>query len=173
VLASKSKAENTNIAKSMGKMEELEKAMTLLDKMRKVIGDNYKARVVSVLDAFFPVFTSFDACVDIIDVDADDDDSSRRPSTAASGKFRTPLTSRVITADDGSVVEDSPTSAEDSPFDREKHDADYVALVDLMALLADGSDFTDDGDVDGRLRSQRESVLYTLLVHQQLLIVYR
>ena len=60
VLASKSQAENTNIAKRMGKMEELEKAMTLLDKMRKVIGeDNYKAKVVSVLDAF-PVFSTFE-----------------------------------------------------------------------------------------------------------------
>ena len=148
VLASKSQAENTNIAKRMGKMEELEKAMTLLDKMRKVIGeDNYKARVVSVLDAF-PVFSSFDACVDIIDVDADDDDAgSRLPSTAASGKFRTPLTVRVNTADDGVGVEDSPASVEDSPYDCEKHDADYVAPVDLTVLLAGGSDITDD-DVD-------------------------
>ena len=49
VLASKSQAENTNIAKRMGKMEELEKAMTLLDKMRKVIGeDSFKAKVGSV-----------------------------------------------------------------------------------------------------------------------------
>jgi hypothetical protein len=33
----------------MGKMEELEKAMTLLDKMRKVIGeDSFKAKVGSV-----------------------------------------------------------------------------------------------------------------------------
>jgi hypothetical protein len=45
----KSQAENTNIAKRMGKMEELEKAMTLLDKMRKVIGeDSFKAKVGSV-----------------------------------------------------------------------------------------------------------------------------
>ena len=69
----KSQAENTNIAKRMGKMEELEKAMTLLDKMRKVIGeDSFKAKVGSVFETF-PVFATSDAKVDIIDVDADDD----------------------------------------------------------------------------------------------------
>ena len=57
----------------MGKMEELEEAMTLLDKMRKVIGkESYKAKVGSVFDAF-PVFATFDAKVNIIDVDVDDD----------------------------------------------------------------------------------------------------
>ena len=115
VLASKSQAENTNIAKRMGKMEELEKAMTLLDKMRKVIGeDNYKAKVVSVLDAF-PVFSTIDACVDIIDVDADDDDG-RRPPTTACG---TPTTTTDLTA--------LLTSTSGSTFTEEAYDDDEWA----------------------------------------------
>ena len=70
VTASKAQAENTNIAKRMGKMEELEKGMALLDKMRAVIGErSYVAKVQDVLAAF-PIFSTFDACVDIIDVDA-------------------------------------------------------------------------------------------------------
>lgn len=72
VIASKAQGENTNIAKRMGKMEELEKGLALLEKIRKVIGEeSYTEKVQSVL-AGFPVFNTFDACVDIIDVDADD-----------------------------------------------------------------------------------------------------
>ena len=113
VLASKSQAENTNIlAKRMGKMEELEKAMTLLDKMREVIGDdNYKAKVASVLDAF-PVFSTYDACVDIIDVDADDDDGQpdlppvttvlKTPSTRQSA----PSASILVTSGSDCIVDE-------------------------------------------------------------------
>ena len=39
VIASKAQGENTNIAKRMGKMEELEKGIALLDKIREVIGE--------------------------------------------------------------------------------------------------------------------------------------
>jgi hypothetical protein len=76
VTASKALKENTNIAKRMGKMEELEKGMTLLEKMRQAIGpsfeNEYKARV-RTLYAAMPDFTTFDTAVDVIDVDAEDD----------------------------------------------------------------------------------------------------
>jgi hypothetical protein len=39
VIASKAQGENTNIAKRMGKMEELEKGLALLEKIREVIGE--------------------------------------------------------------------------------------------------------------------------------------
>jgi hypothetical protein len=75
VTASKALKENTNIAKRMGKMEELEKGMTLLEKMRQAIGpsfeNEYKARV-RTLYAAMPDFTTFDTAVDVIDVDAED-----------------------------------------------------------------------------------------------------
>jgi hypothetical protein len=75
VTASKAMKENTNIAKRMGKMEELEKGMSLLEKMRQAIGpsfeNEYKARV-RTLYAAMPDFTTFDTAVDVIDVDAED-----------------------------------------------------------------------------------------------------
>ena len=75
VLTSKSIAENTNIAKRMGKMEELEKGMSLLDKMRRVIGEEaYVAKVQAVLAAF-PAFDTFHTEVDVIKIVDDDDDA--------------------------------------------------------------------------------------------------
>jgi hypothetical protein len=70
VLASKAHAETTNIAKRMGKMEELEKGMALLERMRAVIGDEVYANRVKSLFSALPNFNNFDAAVNIIDVDA-------------------------------------------------------------------------------------------------------
>ena len=103
----------------MGKMEELEKAMTLLDKMRGVIGDgSYKAKVASVLDAF-PVFSTYDVCVDIIDVDADDHDGQpdlppvntvlKTPSTRQSA---TPA-SILVTAGSDCIVDEEDDGEDD------------------------------------------------------------
>jgi hypothetical protein len=56
-------AQNSNIAKRMGKMEELEKAMALLDKMRPSIGETeYGTRVQHALAAF-PAFDTYNATV--------------------------------------------------------------------------------------------------------------
>ena len=73
--SSKALKENTrNIAKRMGKMEELGQGTTLLEKMRQAIGpsldEEYKARV-RTLYAVLPDFTTFDTAVNMIDVDAD------------------------------------------------------------------------------------------------------
>ena len=106
--------------------------------MRKVIGEeNYKAKVASMLDAF-PVFSTFDACVDIIDVDADDD--GPRPSTAP-GNFCTPSTARVLNdvTNNRDAVDDF--SVEDFPFDCTKH---AIPPVNFATLLAGESDFTED-----------------------------
>ena len=70
VMASKSHAETTNIAKRMGKMEELEKGMALLKEFRPVIGDELFENGVRSLHAALPNFKGFDRAVDIIDVDA-------------------------------------------------------------------------------------------------------
>ena len=75
--ASKALKENTNIAKRMGKMKEVGQGMTLLEKMRQVIGpsfdEEYKARV-RTLYAALPDFTTFDTAVNVIDVlDAEED----------------------------------------------------------------------------------------------------
>ena len=51
-------------------MEELEKGMALLEKMRSVIGEKSYAEKVQSVFAAFPVFATFDACVEVIDVDA-------------------------------------------------------------------------------------------------------
>ena len=69
-MASKAHAETTNIAKRMGKMEELEKGMALLEKMRPVIGEELYANQVRGLFAALPNFETFDSAVDIIDVDS-------------------------------------------------------------------------------------------------------
>jgi hypothetical protein len=69
VIVSKAHAETTNIAKRMGKMEELEKGMALLEKIRSVIGDNLYANQVRCLFAALPNIKAFDSAVNIIDVD--------------------------------------------------------------------------------------------------------
>ena len=73
VLVAKSQAESTNIAKRMGKIEELEKAMSLLDRMRTVIGEEKYANRVQHVLAAFPVFATFEKCVDVIEIDDDND----------------------------------------------------------------------------------------------------
>ncbi len=70
VMASKAHAEATNIAKRMGKIEELEKGMALLEKMRPVIGEELYANEVCSLFTALPNFKTFDSAVDIIDVDS-------------------------------------------------------------------------------------------------------
>ena len=90
VMASKAHAETTNIAKRMGKMEELEKGMALLEKMRPVIGEELYANQVRSLFAALPNFKAFDSAVDIIDVD----------STVADDEWRT--TKRRLSSDDDS-----------------------------------------------------------------------
>jgi hypothetical protein len=69
LLASKAHAEATNKAKRMGKMEELERGMALLEKMRPVIGERTYADRVRSLFASLPNFIGFDAAVDIINVE--------------------------------------------------------------------------------------------------------
>ena len=68
VTAAKAHAEATNIAKRMGKMEELEKAMALLDKMKGIIGEEKYASQVCSIFAAMPNFQSFDTAVDIVHV---------------------------------------------------------------------------------------------------------
>ena len=65
VTAAKAHAETTNIAKRMGKMEELEKGMALLEKMRGIIGQERYASQVCSIFAAMPNFQSFDSAVDI------------------------------------------------------------------------------------------------------------
>jgi hypothetical protein len=73
LLTSKAHAESANIAKRMGKIEELEKGMALLERMRSVIGQElFAQRVKSLFDAL-PNFENFETAVKIIDVDADDE----------------------------------------------------------------------------------------------------
>ena len=55
-------------------MEELEKAMALLDKMRNSIGEEaYHAQVQDVLNAC-PIFNTYHAEVDVIEIFDDDND---------------------------------------------------------------------------------------------------
>jgi hypothetical protein len=57
-----------------GKMEELEKGgVALLGKIREVIGDESDAENSKIVLAGFPVFNTFNACVDIIVVETDKD----------------------------------------------------------------------------------------------------
>ena len=61
-----------DVAKRMGKMEELEKGMALLEKMKPYIGAEVYANRVCSLFAALPNIETFDTAVDIIDVDGDD-----------------------------------------------------------------------------------------------------
>ena len=115
-------AQNSNIAKRMGKMEELEKAMALLDKMRPSIGEaEYGTRVQHVLAAF-PAFDTYDATVNapiVIDLvddknhgrNDDDDDCvmvSVRPRTISGTTLAYETPTRPSDAEDNISVEDDP-----------------------------------------------------------------
>jgi hypothetical protein len=68
-------AVQSNVAKRAGKVNELGKMLDLLDRMRPVIGDvEYKKRV-SDLAASMPNPASYNADVEVIDVDAEDNDA--------------------------------------------------------------------------------------------------
>ena len=126
MLASKAHAEATNIAKRMGKMEELEKGMALLEKMRPVIGESTYATRVHSLFAALPNFEGFDAAVDIIDVDStppannkrhlsSDKEDGRRMTTkkANNGKVTTTVNDDDIEEDDSEDVEGDERYSED------------------------------------------------------------
>jgi len=65
-------AVQSNVVKRAGKMNELEKMLNLLDRMRPVIGDEVYNRRVSDLAANMPNPSSYNADVEVIDVDAAD-----------------------------------------------------------------------------------------------------
>jgi hypothetical protein len=68
-------AVQSNVAKRAGKVNELGKMLDLLDRMRPVIGDvEYKKRV-SDLAASMPNPASYNADVEVIDVNAEDNDA--------------------------------------------------------------------------------------------------
>jgi hypothetical protein len=65
-------AEQSNVAKRAGKMNELEKMLNLLDRMRPVLGDELYNQKVIDLAASMPNPANYNANVEVIDVDADD-----------------------------------------------------------------------------------------------------
>ena len=155
-IASKAQGENTNIAKRMGKMEELEKGIALLEKIREVIGkESYVEKVVKSVFASFPaVFNTFDACVDIVDVDADEDctDNIKEfdEDTSGSVVLLTPTTvprydsieeEAVVaaTGDDNNVIsEEEPSGCYDNIVTHT-----LLTVIDFAALNANNGDFTD------------------------------
>ena len=63
----------SNLAKRLGQLSELEKAINLLERIRPVIGEaQYKAKV-AVVAASFPNFATFDSEVEVLVVDDNDD----------------------------------------------------------------------------------------------------
>ena len=72
---------STNVAKRMGKIEELEKGMALLERMRDVIGEQLYEQKVKSLFAALPNFETFDTAVEIIDVDAEEPSSKNWGTT--------------------------------------------------------------------------------------------
>lgn len=170
IASTKAQAENTNIAKRMGKMEELEKAMAMLVQMRPVIGAKvFEERVQSVLAAC-PDFATFDACVDVINVDAvplfvpaaaDDDESPNNLiGDESSRNFRTPLpppaqrggVPRYVCVAAVNEAEEflAPANDEDDiisveePIDDVTRTHTLAPLIDHAALNAEGGDYTDE-----------------------------
>ena len=66
----------SNVAKRVGKVKELETMLDLLDRMRPVIGDIEYAKRVTDLAASMPNPSSYNTDVDVIVLDADDDDNN-------------------------------------------------------------------------------------------------
>ena len=161
VIASKAQAENTNIAKRMGKMEELKNAMALLVQMRPVIGAKvYEERVQSVLAAF-PDFATFDACVDVIDVDAvplpnneniNDVDAVSPPSNNANA-YDSSIAVGVpryvrVEVDEANIAPPAANDEDDvsgeEAIDSFPRTNTFLPVIDFAALNADGGDYTDE-----------------------------
>ena len=81
LMTSKAHAESTNVAKRMGKIEELEKGMALLERMRNVIGEQLYAQKVKSLFVALPNFETFDTAVEVIDVDVEEPSSKHWGTT--------------------------------------------------------------------------------------------
>ena len=153
VIASKAQAENTNIAKRMGKMEELEKGMALLEKMRSVIGEKSYAEKVQSVFAAFPVFATFDACVEVID-----DDAVSLPNIAvgddSSSIFRTPLPPSLgvpryvrVASDEAELApaaNDEDDISGEEAMDNFPRTNTLLPVINFAALNADGGDYTDE-----------------------------
>jgi len=135
-------------------MEELEKGMALLEKMRSVIGEKSYAEKVQSVFAAFPVFATFDACVEVIDVDAvpppnhelGDDNGSIfcTPLPPAPGVPR-----YVRVAVDETELAPAANDDEDDISGEKAIDNFHRTNVllpgnDLAALNADGDDYTDE-----------------------------
>jgi hypothetical protein len=155
VIASKAQAENTNIAKRMGKMEELEKGMALLEKMRSVIGEKSYAEKVQSVFAAFPVFATFDACVEVIDVDAAVPPSNNELGDDNSSIFRTPLppapgVPRYVRVAVDETDELAPAANDEDDISGEEaidilpRTNTLLPVIDFAALNAGGGDYTDE-----------------------------
>ena len=108
--------------------------MILLDKMRPAIGEEqYFANVRSVLEAF-PVFSTYDARVDVIDLDADDD--------APTHNFSTPLAVPVNVSMNNEEADDDDVSVEEPSYEHIRTHT-LGPVLDLVALQGE-SDYTDD-----------------------------
>jgi hypothetical protein len=80
--STKIQAQNSNIAKRMGKIEELEKGMALLNAMRNIIGETEHGKRVQHVLAAFPSFDTYDATVNALIV-IDLVDNKRRGGRSA------------------------------------------------------------------------------------------
>jgi hypothetical protein len=146
LLASKAHAETTNIAKQMGKMEELERGMALLEKMRPVIGEQTYADGVRSLFASLPNFKGFDAAVDIINVESAVD---RTPSQVDFEKWTTTNKRRSTSSDNernctratknnsneavvvASNKDDNNDSSDEDDYVTEEEGAKYITYHDI------------------------------------------
>jgi hypothetical protein len=125
VMASKAHAETANVAKRMGKMEELEKGMALLEKMKPYIGAEVYANRVCSLFAALPNFETFDTAVDIIDVDAHDDErcwgtTKRRLSSDDEGWTRIKRMKSTTDVDDNVPNDSNSAGCLDADDDEEE-----------------------------------------------------
>ena len=142
LLTSKAHAETTNIAKRMGKMEELERGMALLEKMRPVIGERTYADRVRSLFSSLPNFKGFDAAVDIINVESAVD---RTPLQVDFEKWTTTKRTRAATKknsneavvaasdkDDNNNNSDNNSSDEEDNYYRTgEEEAKYITYHDI------------------------------------------
>ena len=148
-------AQNSNIAKRMGKMEELEKAMALLDKMRPSIGEaEYGTRVQHVLAAF-PAFDTYDATVnapiviDLVDDNNgprdDDDDDECVTMVSSAGRHRTTIPGKTLAYETPTrPSDDDDVSVEDDPADLHHVVVCQGNPIERMVFPDDSDDDHDD-----------------------------
>ena len=157
MLASKAAAGTYNIGVRIAAMEELEKGMNLLEKIRSTIGERKFSDGVNDIYKNLPKYSTFRDDVQVIDVDKDGDNDNN-PSTAPAAAKKDRI---ALASEDDSIPAPATkdTSIDVDSGDDDSDDDDFTdgnGGIDLEKMFPNkpgGVEFTYERDATGRVVS--------------------